>query len=520
MPKQQTDYLIQLIKSLSKAEKRYFRLFVTRNQASDDILFLQLFDLIDKIKRYDEQLILQRIPGIKKRQLSNLKAHLYKQLLLCLRLMNRTNNLDIELRERLDYARVLYNKGLYRQSLEILDKTKSKAAQNKQHHLVLETIEFEKLIESQYITRSIESRADQLTSEALQTSRMISRIHEFSNLSLRLYGLYIKGGFVRNKKEYLFIKEFFNANLPKYKIQDLDFYEKVYLCQAFCWYYHMTQDFLLYYRYAQKWKELFDEEPQMIRLELALYLKSLHNILTALFMLWQHDKFSTVLQELEKVCENPIIRQEKNLESLSFLFTYIHKINKHYMEGTFTEGLQLVPKLIEEIENETYNWDDRRIMVFYYKIACLYFGSGDNENAIHYLNLIINRGYIGMSQDIQCFARILCLIAHFELGNDLLVEYQVRSVYRFLSKMEDLHMVQNEILKFIRKLPRIQRSDLKKEFIRLRNNLARIRQAPFEKRPFLYLDIISWLESKIENRSVQSVMREKFQDSIGPLEDD
>ena len=282
----------------------------------------------------------------------------------------------------------------------------------------------------------------------------------------------------------------------------------------------MTQDFLLYYRYAQKWKELFDEEPQMIRLELALYLKSLHNILTALFMLWQHDKFSTVLQELEKVSENPIIRQEKNLESLSFLFTYIHKINKHYMEGTFTEGLQLVPKLIEEIENETHNWDDRRIMVFYYKIACLYFGSGDNENAIHYLNLIINRGYIGTSQDIQCFARILCLIAHFELGNDLLVEYQVRSVYRFLSKMEDLHMVQNEILKFIRKLPRIQRSDLKKEFIRLRNNLARIRQAPFEKRPFLYLDIISWLESKIENRSVQSVMREKFQDSIGPLEDD
>ncbi len=44
MPKQKTDDLIQLIRSLSRAEKRHFRLFVGRNQSSDDILFLQLFD--------------------------------------------------------------------------------------------------------------------------------------------------------------------------------------------------------------------------------------------------------------------------------------------------------------------------------------------------------------------------------------------------------------------------------------------------------------------------------------------
>ena len=32
-----------------------------------------------------------------------------------------------------------------------------------------------------------------------------------------------------------------------------------------------------------------------------------------------------------------------------------------------------------------------------------------------------------------------------------------------------------------------------------------------ESRAFLYLDVISWLESKIENKSVDSVIREKFQ---------
>ncbi len=104
MPKQKTDDLIQLIKSLTRAEKRHFRLFVRRNQASDDILFLQLFDFLDKHKEYDESLILKKLPGVKKRQLSNLKAHLYKQLLISLRLLNTNHVNDIQLREMIDYG--------------------------------------------------------------------------------------------------------------------------------------------------------------------------------------------------------------------------------------------------------------------------------------------------------------------------------------------------------------------------------------------------------------------------------
>jgi hypothetical protein len=37
---------------------------------------------------------------------------------------------------------------------------------------------------------------------------------------------------------------------------------------------------------------------------------------------------------------------------------------------------------------------------------------------------------------------------------------------------------------------------------------------PFEKRAFLYLDIISWLESKIENRPVQAIIRQKFSEKV------
>ncbi|MFQ5447715.1 MAG: hypothetical protein ACE5FF_12350, partial [Saprospiraceae bacterium] len=113
--------------------------------------------------------------------------------------------------------------------------------------------------------------------------------------------------------------------------------------------------------------------------------------------------------------------------------------------------------------------------------------------------------------DIQCYARILHLIAHFELGHFALLEYLVKSVYRFLAKMEDLNVVQREILYFLRKELRTNPAHLQHAFIQLKNKLGKLKDHPSERRSFLYLDIISWLESKIQNRPVQEVIREKFE---------
>ena len=130
MPKPRTDDLLQLVNSLTKGEKRNFRLFASRNSSSEEShFFLQLFDVLDKKGEYDEALILKKIPAVKKAQLPNIKAHLYRQLLASLRLLGKNQNEDIQLREMTDYARVLYNKGLYRQSLDMLAKVKERAMQ-------------------------------------------------------------------------------------------------------------------------------------------------------------------------------------------------------------------------------------------------------------------------------------------------------------------------------------------------------------------------------------------------------
>ena len=76
MPNRSTDALFQLIKSLEKSEKRNFKLYVQRNSSSENLKIVQLFDALDKMDNYDENLLLSKSKDLKKQQLSNIKAHL------------------------------------------------------------------------------------------------------------------------------------------------------------------------------------------------------------------------------------------------------------------------------------------------------------------------------------------------------------------------------------------------------------------------------------------------------------
>ncbi len=511
MPKQKTDDLLRLIDTLTRAEKRHFRLFVKRNQqAENDILFLKLFDYLEKQEEYDEDHLLKRISGIKKSQLSNLKAHLYKQLLTSLRLLNRNRDEEIMLRENIDYARILYNKGLYRQALDVLDKVKKRALEHEAHTIALEIAQFEKLIEGQYITRSIGGRANQLAQECSELVRAVEAAEKFSNLSLQLYGYYLESGIVKNEQEVRTVRTLFSSLLPDKQYEDLSFWGKVYYCQSYVWLHHICQEYPLSFRYSQRLVNLFREHPSMIAINAALYLKGLHNHLGTLFNMWQYSKFKPELDLLLDFPNHYNLLEDDNTAGIWQLYRFTHGIQLHYMQGTFSEGLGLVPELMEAIEDDRYNWDEYRKLLFYYRIACLYFGAGDNDTAIDYLNLIINQRSQNYRSDIQAYARILSLICHFEMGNVQLVEYQVKSVYRYLAKVEHLQETQQTIFRFLRRIPRIREAQLRDEFIKLKEKLDKIAQKPYESRPFTYLDIPSWLQAKIEGKSVQEVIRTAF----------
>jgi hypothetical protein len=109
------------------------------------------------------------------------------------------------------------------------------------------------------------------------------------------------------------------------------------------------------------------------------------------------------------------------------------------------------------------------------------------------------------------------MIAHYELGNDAILESMVRSVYRFMSKMKNLSVVENEIFAFLRSAFALNKAALKQGFMELFEKLKRLEGNPMESRSFMYLDILSWLESKIKNVPVQEVISSHFRIRAAPL---
>ena len=508
MPNRSADTLFQLIKSLEKSEKRNFKLFVKRNTPGSDLKFIQLFDALDGMKEYDEASLLRKNKSIKKQQLSNIKAHLYKQILASLRIIRDENNIDIQLHEQMDHARILYNKGLYLQSLKLLDKMKEMARAHQQLTYLQQVLFFEKKIEALFITRSMRNRADQLTNESEDVNEKLSVVNKLSNLSLQLYSWYIQHGHARNEKDFEELKEYFEKYLPE-GIKKDSFYEKLYLYQSYTWYAFIRQDFLQYYRYTQKWVDLFDEFPFMLTAETAMYIKGMHNLMGAHFNLLNHEKLKESIRKFEDFTKHPIITGNENNRILTYVYLYTAKLNLCFLQGNFTKGLKLVPFLEKMLKEYGLYLDKHRVLVFYYKIASLYFGSGDNEKAIDYLNKIINEK-ADLRTDLQCYARLLHLIAHYELGNFELLEYLIKSVYRYMAKMQNLSKVEEEIFAFLRRSFRVGAHALKPEFEKLLETLKRYERNPLETRAFSYLDIISWLESKINNVNVQDVIREKY----------
>ena len=504
----QNDALFVLIMSLSKSEKRQFNFYVGRLDGNTDAKFFSLFKFLEKLKVYDEAQIIKS--GIvTKLQLSNLKAHLYRQILISLRLNPSHQNIRIQIREQLDFATVLYQKGLYQQSLKLLDKAKNMAIENEEKNIAYEIVELEKVIETQYITRSISTRADELSEQAKELSLQNVITSKLSNLSLQLYSILLKSGPARNDKEFEKITTYFNARLPEFDLDNLAFRERLWLYKAYVWKSFLTQDFLMCYKYSYKWVQLFRSNPKMISLHPVFYLKGINYLLESLFFLKHHSKFKEELNYFKAEVEQQKIPLNSNTELLIFQYFNANQLHLHFLEGTFKEGEHLVKEIDRKIKNYQSRLDHHHIIVLYYKIACLYFGMGENRMCIQYLSRIIDDKSVKSGEDLQCFARILNLIAHSECGMDYHLERQFKDTYKFLLKMENLQAVQKEFIVSIKALSDVFPHQIKNELKNIHKRLQIFENHRYEKRAFMYLDILSWLESKISNRSIGEIIRNK-----------
>ena len=128
---------------------------------------------------------------------------------------------------------------------------------------------------------------------------------------------------------------------------------------------------------------------------------------------------------------------------------------------------------------------------------------------IDYLQRIINDN-VDLRYDIQCYARLLHLLAHYELENFDIMDSLIKSVYRYMTKMETITVIEEEIFKFLRASFKLTRRELKPELEKLLQKIKHLEKSRFETRSLAYLDIISWLESKVYAKPMSDIIQEKY----------
>jgi hypothetical protein len=498
MPISQGDQLFLLVKSLTKSEKRSFTAFASRFQDSDDLLYVRLFDLLEKQKSLDEDALCIKLKIKDKAQFSNLKRHLYKQILASMRMSQISKNSDIQIREYLDFVDILYSRGLYLQSLKILDKAKSLAQKTKNDILYLSIVETEKTIESKHITRTGANITTELVNFTQKISETITNSSKLSNLRILLHGYYIQNGHVQNKEEEKQIVKFFDENMPELNLEQLSYIEQVYLNQSYVWYYYILLDFEKCLEYAEKWVALFHKSPEMIDQDPDLYMRGYHYLLTSTFNLLNKKKFNLYLNELEEFRSENYQKFTMNSKIISFLYVHHGRLNHHFLNKTYERGVEGLPKTLRRLSMYKNKLDSHRVMVFHFKIAWMYLMAKMPGKSVDYLNEIFKTEVGALREDIQTYSRLLFLMAHYDLGNENIMEYLIKTAKAHFEKSKQINKIQKATLLFFTKLVNAPTFERRKIFLAFDEELKGFVHDPYEKRAFLYLDLPQWIDKKLK----------------------
>lgn len=513
MPISNSEQLFGLIQSLSKSEKRSFKLYAQRSHNQSTSKFVQLFDILDSMDHYDEELIVKKSGHIRKSQLPNLKRHLYTQIMKALRNIHIDKELDIQIREQLDFARILYGKGLYMQSLKILNRVKNVARDAHQNVLYFEILEFEKRIEEKHITRSrsIDGKMEDLIATSDHANELINLESALTNLKLKIHGLYIKGGHAKNEKEAEQVFQYFEDNKPDIPYGSLSFFEKVYWHQCYVWLYYILLDFEQCLIHARKWSDYFHDDPMMAGINPDLYMRGIHYVMTACFHLNKEEEYWKYLQLLDEFFENEHDNFNQTTAIIYFLYSNFGKMDLANLNGRYDKNAALIPVIEKKLAHYAAHLDNHRVMQFYYKFAWTYFARGDFDQAIEYLHKILNLNVKHLREDIQCYSWLLFILSHFEEKNFALLTHLIKSATKFFKKMKEKNKVQQILIQFVRTQLRSNQTLSKDTYRALIDDLNHYSKDSYEGKALLYLDAKMWAKSKLRGTTIEAMKQDQVE---------
>jgi hypothetical protein len=504
MSNKTSNHLFELIHCLNKSEKRYFKLYASRHTIGEQNNYVVLFDYIAEQNEYDEAKLFTHFknkPFLN--QFSTTKSRLYQLILKSLDLFHSNNSVDAQLFTTIHSADILFNKGLYKQSEKLYHQAEKQAKKHQKLNLILEIKEKQKkLFEKEMYCNLSELEITKL----YKAEQLINQKIDVYNYLWQIKGLlFIKInqiGNIRTEKEKNDLEKIIEGakliNVENYSNKIRYLYHHI-----FSTYYFTIYDFKQTYLNLKENLKLIENDCHFIKQNFNSYFSVLTNLIYVCTKLEHFTEANLYLNQLKtlpnsKHYDNSVDLNIKYFSSKFSLELYLNMEQNNYLKAE--EIIPLVEQFYQQYDNKINNI---RKAYLDFKIATVFLAQNNLENALKWINLIINNKNLDKRQDIYSFAKIIHLIIHFELKNYRYLNYALSSTKRYLKDKKRVYKFEELFLKVISKISKenINRFDLEEILLPYIETLKMLKQDPFEKTAFDYFDFYTWVNSKMNGKT-------------------
>ena len=484
-------HLFELIQSLSMSEKRFFKVFSSRHVIGNENDYVKLFDLIQAMDIYDENLV------VKAKFVKNSSAeknYLYRLILKSLNAYNAQNSFRNKVYDYLISIEVLFQKGLYTQAAPLVEKAIKLTEENEmfRQQLVLTEIKEELLLKNQ----EYDSALKVLSNDVLLMD-LVYNLMSLIDLTTKGYSQNLAKGVVRENDDLIAFKNLLKDPIVKNESMALSKRARLHQISVQLTYNMVAGNNKKVLKYADLILKHYETNMHLINTTPIGYVSS--SFILGSAQIESEDKLG--IQNTLKRIENSVNYEsvKKSQKAVSFAFFYKHillaQLNRiNGDEKVITSQLKEIEELIA---NHIKFITKPQLYDLYFQMALAYFDIKAFKQSMKYTNEILNDLSFKSRDDFMNSVKLFNLIVHFELGNDFTLDYLSKSTHNYLKRKNRLFEVERTLIKFFEKydLNLCGISELKK----IELKLMELKGDKFEKKAFQYFDYLIWVQSKLLN---------------------
>lgn len=501
--------LFDLIKSLSKSEKRFFKL--SSSLQSGEKNYLKIFDAIDRQSEYNEDSVKEQFKGeVFVKHFPSEKNHLYKLILKSLRAYHADSTVSSILKQEAKNIEILYKKALFKECNKFLSRAKKTAIIHEKFYYWFELLNWEKLLlEEAYEAGEFTRDIDELIFEEQEVIDKLRNLAAYHVLYSKINFVFRSGGHVRSEEDRAVVQEISNHPLIKEKNTALS-HRAATICfyiQGFCA--MAKRDISKSYKHFLRVKEILDENPKIKKDLPRRYIRTLNQILLNLIDLGRSEESLEMIKTMRKLKKDSAF-SSMDIQVLIFRSTYQGELKLYQSNGDFDRALPKIDEVLKGLASFENKVSKEQQIIFNYSIAYTYFGAKEFSKALFWNNKVLNDNEPNLRQDIYSYARLFNLVLHYELGNFDLMEYILKSTLRYLNKRQRDYDTEVLILGHMRKIARTHPDkDIKPLFEAFEEDLMANVNLDTDKALLEYFDYLSWVRSKVEGVDFSTAVKRK-----------